>query len=62
MVSDRSYDPNLVPDDFKELNKDDENDPLVNRPAQSVYPPGSTMKVVTAAGSSRREEFEPRRR
>ena len=53
------YDPNLVPDDFKELNKDDENDPLVNRPTQSVYPPGSTMKVVTATAALDSGEFEP---
>ena len=58
MVS-AGYDPNLVPDDFKELNKDDENDPLVNRPTQSVYPPGSTMKVVTATAALDSGEFEP---
>jgi penicillin-binding protein A len=58
MVSEPGYDPNLVPDDFKELNKDDENDPLVNRPTQSVYPPGSTMKVVTATAALDSGEFE----
>jgi penicillin-binding protein A len=59
MVSEPGYDPNLVPDDFKELNKDEENDPLVNRPTQSVYPPGSTMKVVTATAALDSGEFEP---
>src|SRR5918994_587835 len=58
MVSEPGYDPNLVPDDFKELNKDEENDPLVNRPTQSVYPPGSTMKVVTATAALDSGEFE----
>jgi len=58
MVSEPGYDPNLVPDQFKQLNRDEENDPLVNRPTQSIYPPGSTMKVVTATAALDSGEFE----
>jgi peptidoglycan glycosyltransferase len=58
MVSEPGYDPNRVPDQFKQLNKDEENDPLVNRPTQSRYPPGSTMKVVTATAALDSGEFE----
>jgi peptidoglycan glycosyltransferase len=58
MVSEPGYDPNRVPDQFKQLNRDEENDPLVNRPTQSIYPPGSTMKVVTATAALDSGEFE----
>ncbi|HSJ17007.1 MAG TPA: penicillin-binding protein 2 [Solirubrobacterales bacterium] len=57
MVSEPGYDPNLVPDQFKQLRKD-EDTPLVNRPTQSVYPPGSTMKVVTATAALDSGEFD----
>ena len=57
MVSTPGYDPDLVPDDFKELNKDKEK-PLFNRPTQATYPPGSTMKVVTATAALDSGEFE----
>ncbi|HZA90210.1 MAG TPA: penicillin-binding protein 2 [Solirubrobacterales bacterium] len=59
MVSEPGYDPNLVPDQFKQLNRDRGDTPLVNRPTQSVYPPGSTMKVVTATAALDSGEFEP---
>src|SRR5918995_6717606 len=58
MVSEPGYDPNRVPDQFKQLNRDEENDPLVNRPTQSRYPPGSTMKVVTATAALDSGEFD----
>jgi penicillin-binding protein A len=58
MVSEPGYDPNRVPDQFKQLNRDEENDPLVNRPTQSRYPPGSTMKVVTASAALDSGEFD----
>jgi penicillin-binding protein A len=58
MVSEPGYDPNLVPDQFKQLNRDNQNNPLVNRPTQSRYPPGSTMKVVTATAALDSGEFE----
>jgi peptidoglycan glycosyltransferase len=58
MVSTPGYDPNTVPTDFEALSTDDENTPLVNRPTQSVYPPGSTMKVVTATAALDSGEFD----
>jgi peptidoglycan glycosyltransferase len=60
MASVPGFDPNAVknPDTFKELTSD-ESAPLLNRPTQSVYPPGSTMKVVTAAAALDSGEFEP---
>ncbi len=57
MVSTPGYDPNTVPDQFKELNAD-ESTPLFNRPTQSTYPPGSTMKVVTATAALDSGEFD----
>ena len=53
MASSPSYDPNTIDDPaaFAELNRDTENAPLVNRATQNGYPPGSTMKVVTAAAA-----------
>jgi peptidoglycan glycosyltransferase len=50
MASVPTYDPNSIPDRAPELNKDPES-PLVNRPVQGRYPPGSTMKVVTAVAA-----------
>ena len=58
MVSSPGYDPNSVPQNFKELSSDDENTPLVSRPTQSIYPPGSTMKVVTATAALDSGEFD----
>jgi penicillin-binding protein A len=53
MASDPSYDPNGLDDraTFARLNRDEENAPLVNRATQNGYPPGSTMKVVTATAA-----------
>jgi len=60
MASVPGFDPNLVKNTatFKELNKD-RSAPLVNRPTQSTYEPGSTMKVVTAAAALDSGEFTP---
>jgi peptidoglycan glycosyltransferase len=57
MVSTPGYDPNSVPSQFEQLNRD-ESAPLLNRPTQSVYPPGSTMKVVTATAALDSGEFD----
>lgn len=51
MVSSPSYDPNLLTGreystNYQILSSDQEHTPLVNRPIQSKYPPGSTFKVV----------------
>jgi peptidoglycan glycosyltransferase len=60
MASVPGYDPNLVKDTatINQLNKD-QSAPLVNRPTQSTYEPGSTMKVVTAAAALDSGEFTP---
>ena len=50
MVSEPEYDPNLIPSDIGELNRDP-NQPLLNRTTQELYPPGSTFKVVTATAA-----------
>jgi penicillin-binding protein A len=61
MVSIPGYDPNAVQsrDTFERLQADEVAAPLVNRATQSTYPPGSTMKVVTAAAALDSDEFDP---
>jgi peptidoglycan glycosyltransferase len=49
LASNAPYNPNRVPDEFKELNENKLETPMVNRGTQGRYPPGSTFKVVTAA-------------
>ena len=51
MVSIPEYDPNLIPSQIGRLNSDRENQPLLNRTTQELYPPGSTFKVVTATAA-----------
>jgi peptidoglycan glycosyltransferase len=58
MVSIPDYDPNDVPDQLGELNQT-EGSPIFNRATQARYPPGSTMKVVTAAAALDSGEYEP---
>lgn len=49
MVSKPGYDPNTLAQDWEMLNADGGGQsPLLNRPAQGLYPPGSTFKIVTA--------------
>ena len=61
MASSPSYDPNGLGDraTFARLNRDEENAPLVNRATQNGYPPGSTMKVVTAAAALDSGRYQP---
>jgi peptidoglycan glycosyltransferase len=61
MASDPSYDPNGLDDPgrFARLNRDEANAPLVNRATQNGYPPGSTMKVVTAAAALDSGRYRP---
>ncbi len=60
MVSIPEYDPNAVRNSkaFQRLNTDD-TAPLFNRATQGGYPPGSTMKVVTATAALDSGEFTP---
>jgi penicillin-binding protein A len=60
MVSIPEYDPNSVENSntFKKLNSDD-SAPLFNRATQAGYPPGSTMKVVTATAALDSGDFTP---
>lgn len=60
MASVPGYDANAVQDDqtFKQLGSDEVGAPLVNRPTQSTYEPGSTMKILTAAAALDSGEFE----
>jgi peptidoglycan glycosyltransferase len=51
MVSVPEYDPNAIPTQIRQLNRDSENQPLLNRTTQELYPPGSTFKVVTATAA-----------
>lgn len=47
MVSTPSYDPNSVPQNWKALNTNDNESPLLNRATQGLYAPGSTFKIIT---------------
>jgi len=60
MASTPSFDPNGVdrPATFAELNRDP-GAPLLNRATQGLYPPGSTMKVVTAAAALDSGRYTP---
>ncbi len=60
MASVPGFDPNLAQDDqeFAPL-RTAAGSPLLNRATQATYPPGSTMKVVTAAAALDSGEFEP---
>ena len=58
MVSQPDFDPNEIPTRFAELNRA-EGSPIFNRATQARYPPGSTMKVVTAAAAIDSGKFTP---
>jgi peptidoglycan glycosyltransferase len=61
LASNPSYNPNGLDRraTFARLNRDDANAPLVNRATQNGYPPGSTMKVVTAAAALDTRRYRP---
>jgi peptidoglycan glycosyltransferase len=61
MASTPGYEPNRLDDKgvFSRLSSDDANSPLLNRATQAGYPPGSTMKVVTAAAALDSGKFSP---
>lgn len=50
MVSTPAYDPNRVEVDWQSL-RGAEGSPLLNRAVQGLYPPGSTIKPLTAAAA-----------
>jgi peptidoglycan glycosyltransferase len=58
MVSIPDFDPNSVPGQFSQLNRDPSS-PLFNRATQARYPPGSTFKVVTAAAALDSGRYNP---
>jgi peptidoglycan glycosyltransferase len=58
MVSIPEYDPNQIPKHFAQLNRES-SAPLFNRATQAGYPPGSTMKVVTATAALDSGELTP---
>jgi penicillin-binding protein A len=58
MASVPGFDPNEAENNISQLNQAP-GAPLVNRATQSRYPPGSTMKVVTAAAALDSGEFTP---
>jgi penicillin-binding protein A len=61
MTSVPTYDPAEIrsPERFEELARDEANAPLVNRTTQGLYPPGSTMKVVTAIAAIDSGRYRP---
>ncbi|GHU54973.1 penicillin-binding protein [Clostridia bacterium] len=52
-VSNPAFDPNKVAFDWEDLSNDNEDNPLLNRALQGLYPPGSTFKIVTALSEYR---------
>ena len=58
MASVPTYDPNQIPERFSEYNRQ-KSSPIFNRATQARYPPGSTMKVVTAAAALDSGRFTP---
>ncbi len=50
MASSPGYDPAVVDEAWEQLSAE-ETAPLYNRAAQSLYPPGSTYKIVTLTGA-----------
>lgn len=66
MVSQPSYDPNkLASHDFAAVQKSwaklqsDKDQPMTNRATQSILPPGSTFKLVTAAAALKDLKINP---
>jgi peptidoglycan glycosyltransferase len=62
LVSYPSFDPNRIDEDFETIRRNPDA-PLVNRVLSGVYPPGSTIKILTLAayleeGGNLNETFE----
>ncbi len=58
MASVPTFDPNQIPKKYAEYNAQ-KGSPIFNRATQARYPPGSTMKVVTAAAALDSGRFTP---
>ncbi len=58
LVSNAGYDPNDIPQRFGDLRRAP-GSPLLDRAVQSGYPPGSTMKVVTATAALDSGKYTP---
>ncbi len=50
LVSSPGYDPATAKQNWEVLSKD-ENNPLINRATQGLYPPGSVFKIITLASA-----------
>jgi peptidoglycan glycosyltransferase len=61
MVSNPTYDPNQLADNWQLLNSDP-NAPLFNRATQGLYTPGSTFKLITATAALESGSFTPQSR
>ena len=48
MVSNPGFDPNIIGQNWSDLNADEANSPLLNRATQGLYAPGSVFKTLTA--------------
>lgn len=61
MISSPSYNPNTVtnPAIWSQLNKNEEDAPLLNRATQGAYAPGSVIKIVTGSGILRDQDVQP---
>jgi peptidoglycan glycosyltransferase len=66
MVSNPTYNPEVLSShDFSDVQDNRErlvaaeNEPLLNRATQEVYPPGSTFKLVTAAAALESGQYQP---
>lgn len=59
MASVPGYDPNAIGEDGDLSSADVAGSPTFQRATQATYPPGSTMKVVTAAAALDSGEFDP---
>ncbi len=51
LVSRPAYDPNKIDQNWAALQQEGNGSPLLDRATQGLYPPGSTLKVVTGAGA-----------
>lgn len=58
MASNPTYDPNLLAENWDQLNSDPAA-PLLNRATQGLYTPGSSFKLITTAAALESGQFTP---